>query len=155
MADSAQTFGNIGAGVSDIFAGFADYTKAAGDVLEGQACAEAAALAFQNEQYTKMSTAIQEAQANRELLLSTGRTQSRTLADPAQANRPQSCARPLAPEWKWRVMSLQPIVFAEPLDAMIERARNSPCLLYTQKRTLPDDAWMSALCQERASFVPH
>jgi hypothetical protein len=33
-------------------------------------------------------------------------------------------------------MSLQPIVFAEPLDAMIERARNSPCPLYPQKRTL-------------------
>ena len=67
-------FASIGAGVSDIFAGFADETKAAGDVLEGQAYGKAAQLAFQNEQYTKMSTDIQEAQAQRELLLSQGRT---------------------------------------------------------------------------------
>jgi hypothetical protein len=53
-----QTFGNIGAGVSDIFAGFADLAKAQGDILEGQAYGEAAQLALQNEQYTKQSTAI-------------------------------------------------------------------------------------------------
>jgi hypothetical protein len=60
---ASQDFANIGAGVSDIFAGFADYTKAQGDILEGQAYGEAAQLAFQNEQYTKMSTDIQQAQA--------------------------------------------------------------------------------------------
>jgi hypothetical protein len=72
----ADPFGSIGAGVSDIFAGFADETKAKGDILEGQAYGEAATLAFQNEQFTKMSTDIQEAQAQRELLLSQGRTQA-------------------------------------------------------------------------------
>jgi hypothetical protein len=65
---------SIGAGVSDIFQGFADQTKAAGDILEGQAYTAAAALARQNEEYTKESTAIQEAQQQRELLMSTGRT---------------------------------------------------------------------------------
>jgi hypothetical protein len=56
--------------------GFAAETKAQGDILEGQAYGEAAQLAFKNEQYTKMSTDIQEAQAQRELLLSQGRTQA-------------------------------------------------------------------------------
>jgi hypothetical protein len=68
--------GAIGAGVSDIFQGFAAGTKAKGDILEAQAYDKAAQLALQNEQFTKQSTAIQEAQANRELLLSTGRTQA-------------------------------------------------------------------------------
>ena len=72
----SQTFSDLGAGVSDIFAGFAAQTKAQGDILEGQAYGEAATLAEQNAQYTKTSTAIQEAQANRELLMSTGKTQS-------------------------------------------------------------------------------
>src|SRR5260370_172923 len=74
MPVSQQTATGIGAGVSDIFSGFADLTKAEGDVLEGKAYGEAAQLALQNEQYTKESTAIQEAQANRELLMSTGHT---------------------------------------------------------------------------------
>jgi hypothetical protein len=47
--------GNIGAGVSDIFQGFADETKAKGDILEGQAYGEAAQLAGQNAQFTEMS----------------------------------------------------------------------------------------------------
>jgi hypothetical protein len=60
MADNSQpgigpqTFANIGAGVSDIFAGFAAETKAQRDILEGQAYGEAAQLAFQNEQFTQM-----------------------------------------------------------------------------------------------------
>jgi hypothetical protein len=70
------TFSSLGAGVSDIFQGFADETKAQGDILEGQTYSEAAQLALQNEQYTKQSTAIQQAQAQRELLMSTGRTQA-------------------------------------------------------------------------------
>lgn len=76
MAVGQQTFGDIGAGVSDIFQGFADQTKAQGDILEGQAYGQAAQLALQNEQYTKESTAIQEAQKSRELNLSLGRTTS-------------------------------------------------------------------------------
>lgn len=74
MAVSSQTFSDFGAGVSDVFAGFADFTKAAGAEAEGQAYSEAAALAEQNAKYTKESTNIQVAQAERELLLSTGRT---------------------------------------------------------------------------------
>ena len=76
MAVSTSTFSGIGAGVSDIFQGFADETKAQGDILEGEAYGKAAQLALQNEQFTKQSTAIQDAQANRELLMSTGRTQA-------------------------------------------------------------------------------
>lgn len=71
--------GNISAGgtaVSDIFAGFGDLTQAQGDRAEQSAYLEAAQLAGQNEQYTKMSTAIQQAQSDRELYLSMGRTKS-------------------------------------------------------------------------------
>ena len=71
-----MAIGDIGAGVSDIFQGFADQTKAQGDLLEAQSYDVAAKLALQNEQYTKESTAIQEAQKQREFLLSTGRTTS-------------------------------------------------------------------------------
>jgi hypothetical protein len=70
----AGDFSALGAGVSDIFSGFADETKARGDLLEAQNYDAAAQPAFQNEQYTKMSTAIQEAQSNREFLLAQGRT---------------------------------------------------------------------------------
>lgn len=73
---SASTFSSIGAGVSDIFQGFADESKAQGDILEGQAYGEAAQLALQNEQYTKMSTAIQQSQSDRQLYLSLGKTSS-------------------------------------------------------------------------------
>jgi hypothetical protein len=79
MADytiGPDLFKGIGAGVSDIFAGFGAETKAAGDILEGQLYSRAAQLAEQNAQFTKMSTDIQEAQANRELLLSQGRTEA-------------------------------------------------------------------------------
>jgi hypothetical protein len=50
--------GAIGAGVSDIFQGFAAETKAKGDILEAQAYDRAAQLAEQNEQFVKQSTAI-------------------------------------------------------------------------------------------------
>jgi hypothetical protein len=40
-----QTFASIGAGVSDIFAGFGAETKAQGDLLEAQSYNEAAQLA--------------------------------------------------------------------------------------------------------------
>lgn len=76
MALGSNTFGDLGAGVSDIFAGFGDLSKAQGDILEGEAYGEAATLAKQNAAYTATSTAIQQAQANRELLLSQGRTTS-------------------------------------------------------------------------------
>jgi methionine salvage enolase-phosphatase E1 len=64
-----------GAGVSDLFSGFGDMEKAQGDVLEQQSYEEAAALAGQNAQYTAMSTAITQAQENRQLVMSQGKTQ--------------------------------------------------------------------------------
>jgi hypothetical protein len=73
---SSQLFSGVGAGVSDVFAGFGAETKAQGDLAEAAQYDEAAHLALQNEQYTKMSTDIQEAGKNRELLLSLGRTTS-------------------------------------------------------------------------------
>ena len=65
-----------GAGVSDIFSGFGDLEKMKGDELEQQSYQEAAQLALQNEQYTKMSTSIQQAQEDRTVALAQGRTQS-------------------------------------------------------------------------------
>jgi len=55
-------FGDIGAGVSDIFSGFGDIEKMKGDELEAQNYANAAVYAGQEAQYSQMSAAIQEAQ---------------------------------------------------------------------------------------------
>ncbi len=80
MVDATQfqlsqgMFQDFGQAASDLFAGFAASERIAGIKLEGQSYSEAAALARQNERYTEMSTAIQEAQSQRELYLSTGRT---------------------------------------------------------------------------------
>lgn len=76
MARGASTFTAAGTAVSDIFAGFGDLTQAKGDILEQQAYEKAAALARQNVEFTKESTAIKEAQQGRELSLSLGRTTS-------------------------------------------------------------------------------
>ena len=65
-------FRDVGSGVSDIFAGLAASDKIKGTELEAQAYGEAAQLALQNEQFVKQSTAIQEAQQQRELFLSAG-----------------------------------------------------------------------------------
>lgn len=73
---SQQAFGNFGTAASDLFAGFAASDKIKGDQLEAASYGEAASLALQNEQFTKVSTGIQEAQQQRELNLSLGRTQS-------------------------------------------------------------------------------
>lgn len=64
----------IGTGISDIFAGFASEKRAQGDIAEQQDYQDAAQLALQNEQYTKMATAIKEAQIERETSKSLGRT---------------------------------------------------------------------------------
>ena len=74
VALSAGTFTGIGAGVSDIFAGLGDEAKAQYDITEGQEYGLAAKLALQNEQITKSSTAITEAQQQREINLSMGKT---------------------------------------------------------------------------------
>jgi len=77
------TFTNIGGAVSDLFAGFAATTnadlqaqglriKAQGDVAEGQEYDLAASLAAQNAQYTETSTAIQEAQQQRNTTMQIG-----------------------------------------------------------------------------------
>jgi hypothetical protein len=71
---SDATFRDIGAGVSDIFSGFADLDKAAGAAAEAQQYGLAATYAGQEAQYSQMSTDIQEAQKQRELNLSLGRT---------------------------------------------------------------------------------
>ena len=76
MAVSNSTFGDFGAATSDIFAGLAASDKIKGDELEQQSYSEAASLASQNAQFTAMSTGIQESQAQRELYLNTGKTQS-------------------------------------------------------------------------------
>lgn len=82
MADAAPSlFGgfptpNLGAAASDVGAYFGSQAKQAFDIAEQQSYEEAATLASQNEQYTQTSTAIQEAQANRQLLLGQGKTQA-------------------------------------------------------------------------------
>ncbi len=73
---SQSMFSEFGAAASDLFAGFAASEKIKGIQLEGQAYTEAAQLARQNVEYTKMSTGIQEAQAERELYGSLGRTEA-------------------------------------------------------------------------------
>lgn len=76
MAVSQSTFSDSGTAVSDIFAGFGDELKAKGEAFEQQSYEEAAALAGQEAQFTEQSTAIKEAQANRQLLGSLGRTRA-------------------------------------------------------------------------------
>lgn len=72
----SNPFPGIGAGVSDIFQGEADRSKASYDLLEGQEYTEAQTLAEQNEQFTAQSTQIKEAQINREVTASLGKTQA-------------------------------------------------------------------------------
>lgn len=90
-------FKDFGAAASDLFQGQADQAKAGaadaqaagamtasqadllksqGDLQEGAAYGEAAGLADVNAQYTAQSTAIQQAQADRTLFLSTGETKA-------------------------------------------------------------------------------
>jgi hypothetical protein len=72
---SPQGFGQgITTGVSDIFAGFGDEAKASMDLSEQQEYELASKLATQNEQFTQMSTAIQEAQQQREITQALGKT---------------------------------------------------------------------------------
>ena len=59
---------------SDLFAGFGDEAKASMDLAEQQEYELAGKLATQNEQFTQMSTAIQEAQQQREITQAMGKT---------------------------------------------------------------------------------
>lgn len=79
MAIGAGTLTSASGAVSDLFAMSADRTKAQGlrikaqgDALEGQNYDMAAALAKQNAQFTEASTAIKEAQQQRESTMAIG-----------------------------------------------------------------------------------
>lgn len=83
MAFGASTISDIGGAVSDIFAGFGASAQAnlkaqgldiqaQGDLAEGENYDLAATLAGQNAQYTEASTAIKEAQLDRQNTLTLG-----------------------------------------------------------------------------------
>jgi hypothetical protein len=78
MAFGNSTFQDFGAAASDIFAGEGDQAKAQGDFAEATEYNAAAGLALQNEQFTKQSTAIKEAQQQRELTMNLGQQQAST-----------------------------------------------------------------------------
>ena len=73
MAFGNATFSDIGTAVSDIFAAQGDVLKAKGAEFEQKSYLEAADLAKQNEQFTEMSTAIKQSQADRNLYQALGR----------------------------------------------------------------------------------
>lgn len=66
MAISDRTFSSFGGAASDLFASFGDKSKAQGDFAEAKNYDLASDLAIQNEKFTETSTAIKEAQINRE-----------------------------------------------------------------------------------------
>jgi len=83
MAFGNATFTDISGAVSDLFAASADKSKAQGlrykaegDRLEGQNYDLASTLALQNKQFTETSTAIKEAQQQRQLYQGMGETQA-------------------------------------------------------------------------------
>jgi hypothetical protein len=79
MAFGASTISDVGGAVSDLFAASADQSKAAGlrlkaqgDQLEGENYGLASTLAEQNEQFTVQSTAIKQAQIQRQVGMTIG-----------------------------------------------------------------------------------
>lgn len=74
MAFGASTITDAGGAVSDLFAAAGDRAKAAGDRTEATDYGLASDLAGQNEQFTETSTAIKEAQQQREVTLGLGKT---------------------------------------------------------------------------------
>ncbi|MFZ0373021.1 MAG: hypothetical protein WAL39_06870 [Xanthobacteraceae bacterium] len=66
----------VGAGVSDIFAGFGDVDKMKADELEQGQYDQAAAYAGQEAEISQMSTQIQEAQKVRQTTMAMGKTAS-------------------------------------------------------------------------------
>jgi hypothetical protein len=76
ITDYGQAIGQAGTGVSDIFSGFGDLSKAQGDMLESQNYIQAADFAEQNEVYTERSTAIKEYQQDRENTMNIGQTKA-------------------------------------------------------------------------------
>jgi hypothetical protein len=73
---SQATFTDFGGAASDLFAGFGDKSKAAGDFAEAKSYDLASALATQNEKFTETSTAIKEAQQQRSLTQTIGGQQA-------------------------------------------------------------------------------
>lgn len=76
MAIGGSTFGDIGGGISDLFAIGADKAKAQGDRFEAQNYDQAAKYADQEVQYTAESTAIQGMQAERQMYSSMSQTKA-------------------------------------------------------------------------------
>lgn len=76
MALGAATFTDLGGAASDIFSGFGDQAKAQGDFAEAQEYTLASKLATQNQAFTVQSTAIKEAQQQRELTMTLGGQQA-------------------------------------------------------------------------------
>jgi len=73
---SDKTFSDFGGAASDLFASFGDKAKAQGDFAEAKAYGLASDLATQNEQFTETSTAIKEAQQQREMMQTLGGQQA-------------------------------------------------------------------------------
>jgi hypothetical protein len=76
MAIDANTFSDIGGGISDLFAVGADRAKAQGDYFEAQNYEKAAELADKEVQFTAESTAIQGMQAERQMYSSMSQTKA-------------------------------------------------------------------------------
>lgn len=66
MAIGSATFTDLSGAASDLFSIDAHHAKAQGDLLEAQNYDLASALATQNEKFTETSTAIKQAQIDRE-----------------------------------------------------------------------------------------
>ncbi len=66
MALGSSTFSDFGGAVSDLFASSGHRSKAQGDRIEAQNYGLASDLAIQNEKFTETSTAIKQAQIERE-----------------------------------------------------------------------------------------
>lgn len=76
MAFGAGTITSIGGAASDLFASFGDKAKAKGDFAEATNYGLASDLATQNEKFTETSTAIKEAQQQREMMNTLGGQQA-------------------------------------------------------------------------------
>jgi hypothetical protein len=69
MSFGSGTLSGFSGAASDLFAAVGHKARAQYDYAEGKAYGLAAHLAFQNEDFTKTSTAIKESQQQREAML--------------------------------------------------------------------------------------
>lgn len=72
MAFGSGTLTDIGGAVSDLFAASGDRAKAQGDFIEAKDYTLASDLATQNEKFTETSTAIKQAQLDRQIYQTIG-----------------------------------------------------------------------------------